>query len=143
MNIDYNSEESYDVEFEDFNTTIGYILSLKTTDFQNKKQRRFCIGITDANYIDDEIDWNHTILGAFLDVLYYFKERGIQWEEFTLFFDARDQSFTSVLLQTVNGLNIFKKMFLSLGFDEDDEYSADCEYPVSYTHLTLPTIYSV
>ena len=121
MNINYNSEESYGVKFFRRNTTIEEILSLKTNDFENKKPGEF--------YIDERIDWDHATLGAFLDVLYYFKERRIQWKEFVLRFHAKDQSFTSVLLQTVNGLNIFKKMELRLFFyGEEDVYSADCEY---------------
>ena len=121
MNIDYNSEERYNFEFFGYNTTIERILSLKTTDFQNKKPGEF--------FISYDINWNHATLGVFLDVLYYFKERGIQWETFGLNFYAKDQSFTSVLLQTINGLNIFKRMKLCLCFmEDDDEYSAECEY---------------
>ena len=122
MNINYNSDERHHVSFiHDDDTTIERILSLKTTDFQNKKPGKFSIYV---------IDWNHALLGAFLDVLYYFKERGIQWETFRLNYYARDQSYTSVLLQTVNGLNIFKRMNLTLNFDDDEEdvYSGDCEY---------------
>ena len=125
MNINYNSKERYNVyfggSFSTYNTTIERILSLKTTDFQNQKPGTF--------HIEEDIDWDHAILRAFLDVLYYFKERGIQWDFFYLRFYARHQSFTSVLLQTVNELNIFKKLHLELRFViEDDVYSADCEY---------------
>ena len=59
MNIDYNSEENYNVSFRGSDTTIERILSLKTTDFQNKKPGQF--------YIDEMIDWDHATLGAFLD----------------------------------------------------------------------------
>ena len=123
MNIDYNSEERYDVSFYRSDTvTVEEILSLRTTDFLNQKPGTF--------YIDEGIDWNHALLGVFLDVLYYFKERGIQWETFELNFYAINQSFTSVLLQTVNGLNIFIKMELRLLFNDEveDVYSSDCEY---------------
>ena len=122
MNIDYNSEELHHVSFFFADKTIEGILSLKTIDFQNKKPGTF--------HIDEYIGRNHATLEAFLDVLSYFKEQGIQWETFHLDFYARHQSFASVLLQTVNGLNIFKEMrlFLSFADEEEDEYSADCEY---------------
>ena len=119
MNINQNSESHFDFLFE-YGNTAEDIIALKTTDFQNHKPGRFHIWYHDQ--------WDHTILGAFIEVLYYFKERGIEWEKFQLNFKASDQIYTSPLIQMVNGLNLFKKMILDLAFYDDDEYSADCDY---------------
>ena len=119
MNINYYPEEFYNAYFFHGETTLEGILSLKTTDFQTKKPGLFYIGF---------LEWDHATLEAFLDILNYFKEQGIQWEEFRQAVYPRHQSFTFVLLQTVNGLNIFKKMNLTLNFHGDDEYLAEFEY---------------
>ena len=54
MNINYESDELFDVFFSGGITIIERIQSLKTTDFHNKKPGTF--------YIPIDIDWGRAVL---------------------------------------------------------------------------------
>ena len=103
-----------------FNFAIGSgvtaerILALKERDFQVRKPGRF--------RIYDDVDWNHGLLGALLDLFFYFSERKIVWEEFILFCDKSCNGFTRQLLHSVNALHSFQKIsFDCLGDPQEGE----------------------
>ena len=64
--------------------------------------------------------WNHSILGALVDVFYYFSEEEIVWECLKLSFDESDRNLTRPLLHLANHLNLFKKLDLQLCSDPED-----------------------
>lgn len=117
--VEHNLERRFNFEFRENDTSTEKILLLKTFDLQNETPGRFAIR---------EISWDHTILRAFIEVFYHFKEQQIIWEELSLDIDATDHAFTCPLLRTINDLNLFKKMDLRLFIHREQDYRSECEY---------------
>lgn len=125
-------DEAYSFDFWCGKDSINKIVALKHRDFQNQKLGSFNIYLFDRDF-----RWYHGLLGALIEVLYHFKQRGLFWEKFSITVRESDGSFTRPLLHTVNSLNLFRQISLNDELRYDDEESEGMDGESYFSEITM------